>query len=172
MEAIPKEVIDMAEDFFARLSPAKQKNMLKEYYKEQVFISSTISYWIENLKDKNTTRIIESLYLVICRSYEYYGLKLPVIPMETCETTYQQYLKKVNIHDKNGLMALAIMQEGLKDICQENLANYIILKLSGSEGNLVDYTSLTDMGTTQHIAMILLLLLNNETKKQLRNEIN
>ena len=172
MEAIPKEVINMAEDFFSRLSDKEKDKMLNEYFKEQKFIGAQCLVWMKSITEKNCFENIKTLYLVIYRSYKYYGIKLPVISENTFRTTYEQYIKDITIHDKNGLKSLAIIIEVTKDIHQEDLINHIILKLSGNKENIVHYKSLIDMGTSISIAINLLLLLNNEMEKQLRNEIN
>jgi hypothetical protein len=172
MEAIPKEVIDMAEDFFSHQSQEEKDKMLNEYFKEQKYIAAQCLVWMKTITDKNCFENIKMLYLVIYRSYKYYGIKLPVISIDTFRTTYDKYLEDNNIHGDKGLNALDILVEITKGSHQDELINHIILKLHGTDDNLVEYKTLTDGGTSIAIASILLLLLNNEMQIQLRNEIN
>jgi len=172
MEAIPKDVIEMADDFFSRLSDVETDKMLDKYFKEQKYIAAQCLIWLQTIKDKNRLRNIATLYLVIYRSYKYYGIMLPLISIATFRATYERLNDVYSIHSKNGLSSLETFIEVTKDTHQDDLINHIILKLNGSKDNLVEYKTPEDASTSIAIATILLLLLNNEMKKHIGDEVN
>ncbi len=172
MEAIPKEVIEMAEDFFSRFSDEEKEKMLREYFKEQIYIAAQCHIWMRSITDKKILRNIESLYLVIVRSYKYYGIKLPEISIDTFRATYENYCEENNHHTKKGLNSLESFIEVTEGMNQNDLIIHTLLKLHGTDDNQVQYKSPEDMGASIAIVIMLLLLLNNEMKKHISDEIN
>jgi hypothetical protein len=172
MEAIPKEVIDMAEDFFSRFSDDEKKKMLKEYYSEQPFLGKISQGWFDMMKDKKVKEQSQFLYLIIYRSYKYYNINLPVIPNNIVLNTHQDFLKDVTEKQKKDVKVMEMFIDTITTINQDDLMQYLIIHLSGNHENSFKYTVEMDMQIVFTQVIVLLKVLNNEMQKQLSNEIN
>ena len=158
MEAIPKEVIEIADDFFSHASDEEIDKMLLVYFKEQQYIGAQCHIWLQTITNKNNLKNIVNLYLVIYRSYKYYGIKLPEISLETFRTTYQNLIQENKIHINIGLSSLNSFIEDTKITHQNDLINHVILKLHGSKDEPVKYQTPNDATISIAIATILILL--------------
>ncbi len=169
MEAIPKEVIDMAEDFFMHLNDLEKKNILNKYYLKQPHISEVHKAWLETISYKGTVEKSENMFFVICRCYQYYGIKLPLISAITVVETYNKIKTNTKTNDEKPITNLEEFIRLKTTLHQEYLLDYVILKIVKNDECPPQYTNEKDIHIISTQIRLLLWILNNETKKQLIN---
>ena len=172
MEAIPKEVIEMAEDFFLRLSFEEKEKFLDNYYLEQPRLSQMFHQLLKSIVDKKVVNNCEYLYLIICRSYKYYGIELPVISKDVVYDTQKRFVNSLRLTEGHEQSVDEKLVEIKLLTKQDSLMDYVYLKLVGTDANPVRYNNQNDILTANAEIMVLILILNNEMKKYISDEIN
>ena len=171
MEAIPMEVIDMADDFFSHLNSIERNKISDNYYLEQPHLSKFYRDWLPFIKNKITNENSQYLYLIICRSYKYYAIEMPVITDKTVSATHARFVVMTKEKVNPPLTALDMLIKIKSLINQESLVDFIISKLHGNDEVPVLYNSQEDLQTIFTQIIVLLLVLNDEMKKHIVNEI-
>jgi|ERR1039458_1550509 hypothetical protein len=170
MEAIPMEVIDMADDFFSHLNSKERNKISDNYYLEQPHLSKLYRDWLPFIKNKNTNENSQYLYLIICRSYKYYAVEMPVISNKVVMATHARFVVMTKEKVNPPLTAFDMLTKMKTVIGQESLVDYLILKLHGNDETPVLYKSQEDLQTIFTQIIVLLLALNDEIKKHISNE--
>ena len=171
MEAIPIEVIDMADDFFSHLDEQGKEDVLSTYYNEQPNILKVYEGWLKAIVYKGTVEKSENLFFVIYRSYQYYGIKLPIIEDKQFFEAFDNF--RTYNHHPNGqpLTNLQSMKRLKKQLNQDYLMDYVMLKIFGSPENPSKDININDVGIMVLLIVLLLNTLNNEMKKHVVDEI-
>jgi hypothetical protein len=172
MEQIPKEVIEMAEDFYKQLSDSQKEPFMANYLKEQLPLSISFANNIKLLKDKNIRSKCADMFIIIYHCYKYYGVKLPVIKQDVVKNTRKKYIERITQSSKIKQNFHQHMLDTKAIINQDALMDYIILNLSGTDEEHVKYAVIDDLQISNVEISSLLLILNNEMKKHVVDEVN
>ena len=172
MEAIPKEVIDMAEDFFIHLDAKEKKDILHKYYLEQPYIAEIHKGWLETITYKGTIEKSEYMFFVIYRCYQYYGIKLPIITAITVRETFDRFMSNFKTDDEKPITNLETFIRLKTTLQQEYLLDYVILQIVKNDECPPQYTNEKDIHIISSQIRLLLWIFNNEIKNQLNKQIN
>jgi hypothetical protein len=172
MKQIPKEVIDNAESLFMHITKKEKEKYLNIYANEQTILSLFFQRVLATIEDKDLVNNCLNLYLIILKSYKYYGIEIPQMKEETIRDTHQRFMASLRL-DEDNTPSVHETLENVKIITrQNNLMDYLILKLLGPNDNVIEYNKDNDILTACAIINIIILLFNNEMKKFLSDEIN
>lgn len=172
MESIPLEVIETAEDFFNHVTDEQKEEFLDDYYDEQPPLSKYFHGMVHGCKNEKVMDELELLYLIICRSYQYYGVKIPVIKMDTIGKTLQKTVVIIGKYAITDTMIPDMIVEMNSLIKQDNLMSFINLKVIGPPENPVKYDDISDLLDTYVNTVMLILILNNEMSRHVGKEVN
>jgi len=172
MEQIPQDVIEMAEDFLNHLSMKETGDLLKDFFFEQLFFSEIIISVHKNMKDQELAKKHNLLFMLIYKCYKYYDIPIPVISREIILSTHDQFIKSLSVKPNQKQTLLEMMMDMKTLIKQDNLMDYLILKVCGTIKNPVTYQTENDMNLAISETIVIILVLNNEMKKHIGDEIN
>jgi|ERR1035437_6227582 hypothetical protein len=172
MEQIPKDVIEMAEDFINHLSLNQQGDLLINFFYEQLYISEIIIKSHKGMKDQEQAMKCNFLLMLIFKCYKYYGIKIPVISREIIKSTQEQYSKLYHLMQTKKQNYRELFNEFKTIIKQDNLLDFMILKLEGTPENLVSYQAEYDKNVSVNEMILVILCLNNEMMKHIGDGIN
>ncbi|MEI6816199.1 MAG: hypothetical protein WCL14_06285 [Bacteroidota bacterium] len=172
MEPIPKDVIDIAEDFFLHLSNEEFHDIANEFGVEQPFIAE---FFIHEIKFMNSQEIYDQclhMYYIINRSYKYYSIMLHPIDKDTVYETKQKFVDysvksqgSTTTDDKLILDMKALVN-------QDSLIDFLRLKIFGTDDNPVIY-KVEKYWLRVYLAIFSIVLnMNNAMKKELEKELN
>jgi hypothetical protein len=172
MEQIPKSFIEDQEYFLRKLSKEDKLYDLNKYFDEQPFLMDAVTEMFKEIKGNNIFINCQHIVMVILHSYKYYGIPMSVIKNDVI----------VDIHERIGFMVLSyrdyvpsileLMQEMKTTINQDDIIEYAIFNLYGTEDYQIFYKHEPDAYTACCEIMVLILLLNNEMKKYIGDEVN
>ena len=172
MEQIPKDVIEMAEDFLNHLSLNQQGDFLLNFFYEQIYFSEVIIKSHKGMKDHEQAMKCNFLIMLIFKCYKYYGIKIPVISREIIKSTHEQYSKLYHSMQTKKQNYRELLNEIKTIIKQDNLLDFIILKLEGTPENKVSYQADYDKNVSVNEIILVILCLNNEIRKHIGDEVN
>ena len=172
MKQIPKDRIEMAEDFINHLSKDKMIEHVLDFNDEQPKLMQMMYYASNSIKEKSLRKRCHALSLIIIRCYKYYGIKIPSITADIIIITKEQYDKFTALIPTHKRTYLELFEDFKTLIKQDNLMDYIILKFEGTIDKPVYYESDNDKKHAVDEMLIIMLCLNNEIKKHVGDEGN
>ncbi len=172
MEQIPKEVIEMAEDFFVFASNEERKNLKDKYIKEQPLLWSFFDYMIKMIPDKTLFPRFEMMYLVTFRSFQYYGIKLPLIDADFIDKTSKITFELLDGKTEEERTLLAVEKKLKSFIFQHDLLDFIFAKLVQENGVDVQYRDQNNMVRGYIIVISIVFILYQKMGSELPSDIN
>jgi hypothetical protein len=172
MEPIPKEVIEMAEDFYLHLNKEEKNNLMVKYFKDQRALSVYYECAVEDFKFDWIKENGIMLYFVIVRCFQYYNIILEPISNDITQKTIRDF-----INNFTGRLNETIDDEDLKlemDLIlhQKPLIDYIHFTIFGTDEIPVKYDASINWFIVYFPAVALVLVLNNEMRKHIGDEVN
>ena len=141
MEQIPKEVIEMAEDFFGYMSNEEHINLINEYSAKQVKLEIFFTESLKVIDDKNVIAKCVKLYLIIYRCYQYYDINLPQIGADIVTEEMDKFMNRYDKRFGTKTTDKELCNE-MKELTNQNeLVDYACLKIFGTDENPVKYNN-------------------------------
>ena len=172
MEQIPIEVILKAEAFISNLSEEDQEKLWYIYEEEQPHLILVFYNMLKDIKDKNIIAKCQYLYLVIYRSYKYYGVKLAPLKHEKVMDIHFKIAEILFKNESKFQSGDGIWIEMKMFIQQDNLVDFIIIFLIGPPDNPYNFKIIDDFQASNAELITSIIILNNEMKKHIGDEIN
>jgi hypothetical protein len=164
---IPEKEIREAGAFILNLGFEEDQKLLDAYYLEQPRLSQYIHFLIKDLKDDVVKARCEYLYLVIFRSFRYYGIKIPPIAKNIVFDSGDKVLRNFAGHDVYEL------SETVKSyISQPHLLNFVNQKIFGTAANPISYLHETDLLSAYYIVIQIIYILNNAMSRFQSADLN
>ena len=172
MEAIPKEVIDMAEDFFLHLNDREKKNIIDQFIKEQPHLWGYFKYMMKLNKSKKVEANCEIVYMMIYRCYKYYGIPLSPLTTEFISLKTNELIKLSGNNGTGGDTVKEVVDRIIKIYNQDHILDLVYSKIINDNGVDVHYENMEDMATAYLTLIAIAYTLEAEMKKHIGNEIN
>ena len=172
MEAIPKDVVLKAEEFFLSLSFISKKNQIRFLYHEQPELMQLFCYDTNIVKEVNVAENCEYLYTIIYDCYKNYGVNLPIIPIEDTFEAMKSLLGSFIMKEGENPSLEKMKEYSKNTVKQDNLIDYIIAKIDETKYNPVFYSKQLDLRRIFVQLYTFILILDNEMKKHIGDEVN
>ena len=172
MEPIPKDVIEMADDFFSHTDAEGKKNIMKKFTLEQPKLASLFDYMIVKQVPKTVYDNCNNLYLIVYRCYQYYGIKLSSLTVDFIDKKHREIMTEVDKKTVTGHTIIVLDKLAKENTNQNDLLDYIFAKLVQENGIDVYYDDQNNMMIAYFNMLSMIFILNEAMKIQMSKIVN